>query len=111
MKHKSGKYKLKYWFSSIKDWTPKKDEKVFCCYDGKYSRRKVGKIIRRQGSTLTVEFVTPNGKKASFRANRKRGGRYNGWLTGDDTIMDKLFGCVGDYYSVCQYKMADDLTQ
>jgi len=110
MKHKSKKYKLKYWFSSIDTWKPKKNDKVFVCYDGKYSRRRVGVITKFRGSSMSVTFRNYDGELETLTAHRKRGGMYSGWLVSDDTIMDKLFDCVGDYYSVCKYNAEDDLT-
>ena len=100
------KNKFRWWFFNPRhlNWKPQKNDKVFVCYDGKYGRRQVGIIIKRQPSTLTIKFHDNISEKdIVFKVNRKRGNQYNGWAIHDDTLMDRLFGsnrCPGDYYSV-----------
>lgn len=93
------------------NWKPVVGDEVFASYDGKYGRRVVGVITKRQGCTLTITFKDWDNVDVTLRANRRRGGTYAGWAVHDGTLMDRLFGsksCPGDWYSVLPYKVEDD---
>ena len=96
----------------LRNWKPKVGDKVFVSYDGKYGRRQVGKVVKRQPSTLTIEFYDVISEKTlTFKANRQRGNFYNGWCDHEDALMPMLWFMKerkGDYYSVLPYRKDHD---
>ena len=86
----------------------KHGDTVAVCYDGKYSRRVAGLVVKgRKGHHVLVRFnLEGETVEAWFRA-RRRGKRkyYAGWLRHDDAFMPLLFPQVpGDYFAVYKWR-------
>jgi len=95
----------------MKNFNPKKNDKVLVCYDGKLGRSSEGVVLKRRGFALLVEFKeweplcdTPEQSvKCWFVRISKRA--FGGYLRKRDSFMQKLVGTPGDWYSI--YNMED----
>ena len=90
----------------------KRGDLVSVCYDGKWGRRVTGEVVATdRGRRVLVKFVPWAGDSDVavehwFRISR-RGGRYGGprkqcggYVPVQDSLMRRLFGFPGDWYSV-----------
>ena len=88
----------------------RRGDKVFVCYDGKFSRRVVGEVLAtKQTSRIQVRFKEYTGDAELTHWFRKRsrpkryGGRpyyYGAYVPIPDSLMHAVYGTPGDWYSV-----------
>jgi len=84
-------------------FNPKEGDLVRVCYDGKSGRAVVGKILKRRGFAIQVEFKDWVEQEPSTNwFIRISQWAFGGHLRSKHSLMNKLFGksCPGDWYSV-----------
>ena len=87
---------------------PKKQDSVFVCYDGKWSRRMVGLVHKRRGFALQVEFPTYAEKNMVINwFVRTSPNSFGGYVRLHNSLMKKMFGLPGDWYSVFDCNIGD----
>lgn len=81
---------------------PKKGDLVSVCYDGKWGRAVVGKVVQSRGFAIKVEFPESDGGEVLtawfVRLGPNRFGAFVRQV--ERSIMRFLFGLPGDWYSV-----------
>ena len=83
----------------------KRGQFVSVCYDGKYSRRVKGEVIKQHnGHHISVKFIPWDNPEhgeviVKFR-KRNRKQQWEGFTKDDGSIHTNLFGAVGSYFRV-----------
>lgn len=83
-------------------WLPKVGDSVWCCYDGKFSRRIKGSVVKVRGCFIYVASRRWGGDGEVFAAwfPRRSEQSFGAIVPQKDSLMDSLFGLGGDWYSV-----------
>ncbi len=86
---------------ALKKLNPKKGDLVSVCYDSKWGRAKIGKVLQRRGFAIQVEFeeyASNNTLVAWFV--RTSPTSFASFVKVKKSLMAYLFGLPGDYYAV-----------
>jgi hypothetical protein len=88
---------------------PKKEDRVFVCYDGKWGRRQVGRVIKRRGFAVQVEFpkFADNNHVVTNWFVRISPQAFGGYVRSQDSLMKMMFKLPGDWYSVFDCNVGD----
>ena len=90
----------------MKKFKPKLNEKVSVCYDGKTGRMVEGRVLSIKGFMILVQFkewASENEKEITCWFPRKNDFSYGRFVPVEDSLMKKLFGAKGDWYSVYRF--------
>jgi hypothetical protein len=82
---------------------PKAGDIVRVCYDGKHGRCSEGKVLKRRGFAIQVEFLEWLEKEkppVTCWFIRRTEYSFGGYLRVKDSLMKMAFGVPGDWYSV-----------
>lgn len=85
----------------------KRGQKVWVCYDGKFSRRVEGEILSVKPHGILVRFEEWGSDEVNiithlFRTRNKNRGKKDYWsyVPVNKSLMNMLWGAYGDYYRV-----------
>jgi hypothetical protein len=82
-------------------WHPEPNNTVRVCYDGKHGRCEVGAIIAVAGNSIRVRFIEwGNDNQLIAWFNRTNSQSFGAFVKVDVSVMDMMFKCGGDWYSV-----------
>jgi hypothetical protein len=87
---------------ALKNLNPKKGDLVSVCYDGKWGRAVIGKVIQKRGFAIQVEFSEYANEKHIVKAwfVRTSNKSFSAFVKVENSIMKTLFNLPGDYYKV-----------
>lgn len=86
---------------AIKKLNPKKGDLVSVCYDGKWGRAAIGKVLQRRGFAIQVEF--PEYAEEEWLTAwfvRTSPTSFGAFADVKKSIMRSLYGLKGDWYTV-----------
>lgn len=91
-------------------WEPQIGEEVYPCYDGKWGRAVHGIVVAVDEDKIQVRMDQWAGDEKNLTPWFKRESEYHfgGFVDIQDSLMRKMFGLKGDWYSILPKKLLDE---